>query len=271
MTAGVLALLIQTASEHHAVVLEEGKDSAIFSVGLPRPSGAPGPAYRIRASVVGSSASAKEDVPSRLPKACPERHINLDGSFCLYWAEAEPLPILSADDARTWWGKLLTFLQRQENVRSLRRWPGKSDARAHGPTAARYQLITERAAATLGETFASRLKDGRFATLRRSGNGRLRIQLLLDRRRFLTLRVPEKKIMTLRAACKCDRATRLPLRACGSHAEVFATFIEALQGWQDAEDEFFKSLAQSGLKCCGTVDDCPLAGANLNAAEKLAA
>lgn len=67
--------------------------------------------------------------------------------------------------------------------------------------------------------------------------------------------------MTLRAPCKCGIGggrTR-PLRSCGNHAEMLASFTLALEGWHLAEIEFFAEVAQSGVECCGTIDGCPLA------------
>ena len=65
-------------------------DHVIFDVTPPTVSGAPSPTYRLRVDVVGDYAMVRELLPTLLPAYCPERHINIDGSFCLYWGEVEP-------------------------------------------------------------------------------------------------------------------------------------------------------------------------------------
>jgi hypothetical protein len=73
--------------------------------------------FRIRVDAVDDEAvKAREDEPFLLPASCPERHINIDGSFYLYWAEAEPNAIVDASAAEIWWGKLLVFLKRQQTA-----------------------------------------------------------------------------------------------------------------------------------------------------------
>ncbi|MGO4527309.1 E2 domain-associated cysteine-rich protein [Microvirga sp. 2MCAF35] len=261
MTIGPLAILRDTAAEHHAVLVDYSGDWATFTVAPPRPSGAPPTIYRIRVTANGSTVSAQEETTSLLPGWCPERHINGDGSFCLYWAEAEPLVIASPDEAREWWTKLLAFLRRQDTARSQRRWPGKADARAHGPEAARHQAEAERLAVALGETFVQNLKSGRFTTKRHAVKGEHRIQLLRDGRKLISVVERHHRVMTQRALCKCDEAERLglPLRSCGIHARELTAFTLAIDGWRRAEQKFSKTLKDLDFRCCGTLDECPLA------------
>jgi hypothetical protein len=261
MTTGPLAILRDTAAEHHAVLVDHARDWATFTVAPPKPSGAPPTVYRVRVTAVGSMVSAQEEVPALLPGWCPERHINGDGSFCLYWTEAEPLMIASRDEAREWWTKLLAFLRRQDTARRQRRWPGKADARAHGPEAARHQAEAERLAEALGETFVQDLRSGRFTTARHKAGGEDRIRLLRAGRKLVSVVVQHHRVMTLRALCKCDQADGLglPLRSCGTHARDLAAFVLAIEGWKRAEQKFLKNLRDRDFRCCGTLDDCPLA------------
>src|SRR6266699_4585688 len=108
------------------------------------------PSRHRRSSPRPSEDKVREASPTLLPAFCPERHINFDGGFCLYWAEVEPLTISDVEAAATWWMKVLTFLKRQQVAAARRQWPARSEARAHGPDAALQQVIVEWSADRLG-------------------------------------------------------------------------------------------------------------------------
>lgn len=259
--ANPLQLLADIAVAHHATAKGFDGGDAIFDVAPPSPSGAPVKAFEIRIGRRGQCVSAKEGSTGLLPKFCAERHINGDGSFCLYWREVDDLPILTSEDAARWWELLLAFLLRQRAVAKLRFWPGEGDARAHGE-AARYQFRAQSAAAALGPGFAARLRAGRFRTRSRKLSGHRRIKLFENGVTVAAIAFsPEAKLMTRRAACKCEEGARLrrPARSCGDHAQVLAEFIVALDMWRTAEVEFYRSIREKKLTCCGTVDGCPLA------------
>jgi hypothetical protein len=234
---------------------------AIFDVAPPFPSGAPAQVFEIRITRQGQAVSAKEGRTVRLPPFCAERHINDDGTFCLFWQEGDDVPIRTPEDAARWWELLLAFLRRQQSVTALRFWPGFSDARAHGD-AARYQFRAQAAAAALGPSFAERLRTGRFSTRARKHLGRRRIKLIENGVTVAAVVFdPTPKLMTLRAPCKCDQGARIrrPVRSCADHARVLADFIVALDQWQAAEEDFYNKIKLKKLTCCGTVDNCPLA------------
>ncbi|WP_434722769.1 E2 domain-containing protein [Mesorhizobium sp. RIZ17] len=253
-----LALLAETARDNHSDLVRLDGNVAIFAVQPVNASGAPATRFLIKVIDTGDKIVAKEAKAEHLPSFCPERHINFDGTFCLYWAEVEPHEITDAEAAGRWWGKLLIFLLRQRTARALRSWPGKGEARAHGPEAARYQAAAEASALRVGAAFEKGLKVGRLTTLRRRLGGHDRLRLLFDGRRLLTVDVASGRVMTLRQRCKCDRGSGLPLVACSDHAQVFADLAAALEGWRLAEAEFFARFKGSPLKCCGTMDECAL-------------
>lgn len=75
--------------------------------------------YEIEVKQVGDrKATAKERQPINLPEFCPQRHINYDGSFCLYWWEVSNLDITDEETAHAWWGTLWKFLTLQARVKS---------------------------------------------------------------------------------------------------------------------------------------------------------
>ncbi|WP_426409457.1 E2 domain-containing protein [Bradyrhizobium ganzhouense] len=255
-----LDIIKQISATHHAQPIEFHGDHAIIDVAPPTVSGAPGPTYRLRIEQVGTTAIAREAEPALLPACCPERHINRDGSFCLYWHEVEELAITDEEGGSLWMGKLLTFLRRQRIAASQRRWPAKSEARAHGAPAARQQSIAERAASDLGEKFKKLLDASRLTTVRKSVGGERRIRLMQDGRRLVTVAENGPRLMTKRARCKCDAAARLrlPISGCSGHEAALTDLTLALHRWEREEAKFYAAHTAKGTKCCGTMDDCPL-------------
>ncbi|BDA84305.1 hypothetical protein Sa4125_18470 [Aureimonas sp. SA4125] len=255
-----LDLVKQVAAANDGTVIDEGGNGVRIAVRPTLDSGAPPPTYLIEVSAIGGALRVQECGSHRLPAYCPERHLNSDGSFCLHWAEEEPLGFGTEDDIMLWWGKLLAFLRRQIAVDSLRRWPGKSDARAHGPEAARGQASAERAATALGKRFTSAMDEGRLSTKRSRVAGNKRVRLFLDGRRLTSVDVKTKSVLTLRSRCPCDRqgGRPLPIVACADHAAALATLALSLERWAAAERKFFEFAASCGHECCGSVDGCPL-------------
>lgn len=261
MTPGPLSFLRGTAVAHFAQAVNVDNDHVSFDVTPPSVSGAPAPTYRLRVDVVGDYAKVRELQPTLLPAYCPERHINIDGSFCLYWGEVEPLSISETQGAETWWMKVLTFLKRQQVANALRRWPAKADARAHGPDAALQQLIAEDAASKLGPQFRALLTDFRLTSVRSRTGSEARLRLMLDGKRLVSVREHGRQLMTKRSRCKCDCADELrrPICACGDHETALTDITFALERLAKAEKEFFRLYTNSGRVCCGTMEDCPLA------------
>jgi hypothetical protein len=142
----------------------------------------------------------------------------------------------------------------------MRSWPGKADARAHGPEAARFQAVAEFNASKLGKAFTTSLREERFSTSAKRIGKEGRVRLLLDGHRMLSVVRRQRRVMTLRQRCKCDAAEneKLAMSACSDHAHSLAEFTLALDGWRVAEQAFFADFKATTLKCCGTMDNCPL-------------
>lgn len=262
MKRTALVILGETAATYHARLLWAEQDHAMFEAAPPTVSGKPAAAFRLRVDAIGDEwVKAREEKPILLPSSCPERHINIDGSFCLYWAEAEPGEITDENSAGAWWGKLLIFLKRQRTATARRQWPGKSEARAHGPDAARAQQVAERTASELGPSFRSFLDEGRLASIRKNVGGDSRLRLTLDGQRLITVRELDRRLMTKRARCKCDDAAslKLPICRCDNHEAALTDLTVSLNRWKVEEERFFRAYVAAGAKCCGTMDDCPLA------------
>lgn len=211
-----LLFLRATCGSNHGLSIDGDDRSGVFKVTPPLASGAPPTEYLLEIKAAGSKVTVAEASQRHLPSACPERHINPDGTFCLFWEEVEDAAIQNDEAANLWWGKLLLFLLREE----------------------------------------------RLSTVKRTKSGKKgRTALLLDGRRLLTVLVQERRVMTLKQRCKCDRASerKLPMSNCQDHAAVFVKFTLAMQAWRSAELEYEKALKRQNFVCCGTLDDCPFA------------
>src|SRR5690606_34220449 len=88
----------------------------------------------------------RSSVGARLPQACPNRHINLDGSFCLGLNYTEM--VVGHEEGRIWWVSLERLLELQPVVARTRIWPPAAEL-DHG-VAGSHQFIAMRAAKSLG-------------------------------------------------------------------------------------------------------------------------
>lgn len=79
---------------------------------------------------------------ARLPPACPERHINRDGTFCLGRGGGFVKCPRSRTEAEVWWGNLGGYLGHQLIAAAARRWP-KGFGWRHGGAAEIEELLEE--------------------------------------------------------------------------------------------------------------------------------
>lgn len=249
-----LCHIVAAAGDFGAVVLEDSGASAVVRASPWQPGGGTPVVFRLLITSEGGRIRAREhgDTP-RLPLACPQRHLNHDGTFCLGWGEEDPSFVQDAEDAHAWWGSVIAFLDRQLYAESRRRWP-RGEERAHGQ-AAEHEAEAEVCAAKLGPEFLSDLRRGHMG-LRRSAKG----SLILERRgrRLFAMRETAETVANLRAGCPCTTASqRLVLKGCGDHAQVARRLIQALAEKEGAEERFMRDFARH-TRCCGTMDGCPL-------------
>ena len=189
---------------------------------------------------------------NRLPPACPMRHVNLDGSFCLGWADEDPSMVRDIDGARTWWRVLLIYLGHQRYADACRHWP-RGQERAHG-NAAVYESRAEALAARFGSSFLFDLRTGRLR-LRRMGDA---TRLERNGKPVFAIRDLAPEVANLRAACPCETTGRRQvLKSCSNHAATAAGIIRAMQARDEAEASFYRSFNQH-VPCCGTMVGCPL-------------
>lgn len=178
-----------------------------------------------------------------LPKACADRHINLDGTFCLGLRAGQTV----TDDvsAAEWWSKLQVFLTYQETAQDSGYWPMYAQL-SHGEEAAELQLEAEEAASELG------LRDVYDDALR-ADHGLIA--------KFVELINPAtKRLRNGRARCVCGRVDKrgrpLLRRDCWKLGKPCLPALEFRR--REAVSGFWAVQRSAGVKCCGTMRDCPL-------------
>lgn len=213
--------------------------------------------YKLRLKRKGEQVTAQEEVTQHLPSFCPERHINPDGTFCLYYAGITCLDVVNEVSASAWLETVYKYLKLQERARVQRRWPN-NDVWAHGD-AAYYQLRAQAAAVALNDNIASALADRRLQLKRRHSKGRPILDLWIDGTYFYSIWELSKKVINQKQRCFCGKSgMRIPkrLRGCADHAKRASELVLALRDWEQAEELYWKSIQEDS--CCGTCVSCPL-------------
>lgn len=213
--------------------------------------------YEILVEAVGQALTAKEYTTRNLPSFCPDRHINYDGSFCMYWEGDTQFTIRDEQDAIAWFETLLQFLKLQVRAEKKKAWPN-DDYWSHGD-AAKYQQLCYQAAQGISEDFVQYLKNKTITTKyckARNKQGDF-IKVYLYQKHFYTIWVDHKKTAALKSKCFCKSGKKL--KKCLNHAELSFKFAESLENWKKAEDEFWHWIKQKkDVVCCGTLKNCPL-------------
>lgn len=181
-------------------------------------------------------------VGTAFPAQCSERHIQWDGSFCIGYKAGSA--VRTIDEANVWWGLLEQFLRLQRVASRTRRWPPRQ-AIAHGEAGIHHLRALE-AARELGleEDYFQMLEgepkwfSGKFPRLNK------------DSGRLLNGRLPCPK------GC-CKKGHPILRRECKNTRKICRFLFEERMR-RKKEDEFWKFKISLGVKCCGTMDSCPL-------------
>ncbi len=252
-----IALLAGLASDFNATILSQSTHDFVFRLPLPRADGFVR-TYEISARSRSSVVSAKETAPTFLPSFCPERHINLDATFCMNWQERDDLSVVDDQTAKRWWSTLVKFLLLQERAHRLRRWPSTKQ-RAHGD-AAKYQQEALVAAEQLGADFSRDIEQGRIRVAFRRIGGFPVLRIFRGNVWTYSVRLDLRRVINLRQRCICARGGEprpRVLRSCGAHAKAAADLAIAIHEQEKAEKAFWEGMR--GKPCCRTMKYCPLA------------
>ena len=229
------------------------------------PSGAKGRRYtlKITQDQTGSISIFENSDSDHLPKFCLERHINADGSFCVFLNSSAP--IVNDDEATKWWLSLQRYLNCQDYAHRTKLWPVDSGL-SHGE-AAYQQIAIEKLTEPLG--WGSEVKRGMFR-----GEGWLAKnlpRLTKDRQMPVTKRSPCPRGCTknhrvggrkdcYRNNCRpdCVKSHTPVVRADCKNREDLEEIFMLEHKRREIEKKYVKALVQDGLICCGTMKNCPL-------------
>ncbi|GEC95733.1 hypothetical protein ZRA01_18060 [Zoogloea ramigera] len=213
--------------------------------------------YKLLLKQKGDRVTAQEETPQHLPPFCPERHINPDGTFCLYFTGTTCLNVIDEESARAWLETVYRYLKLQERVRLKRRWPN-NDTWAHGD-AAYHQRQAQAAATAINDRMLSALTDGRLQLKFKRSKGRPILDLWIDSTHIYSVWELDKRVINQKQRCFCGMSglkVAKRVRRCADHAKRASELVLALRDWEDAEELYWRAM--QGKSCCGTCDSCPL-------------
>ena len=256
MPSSPLACLDKVASEFAATLLSATSPAkAVISV--PR-AGGERHDFVLELSATGSAVSVREEPPARLPVFCPDRHINVGGSFCLGWGPTAAPAVVDEESARAWWTAVVRFLQLQLTANELGVWANGANDWGHGD-AAKHQAVAEAAAGSTGERLRHDLRAGNFSVIREPHARGARLELRREGRHIARIAIgPPAKLKDSHVPCPCDQPEGMTVDACRDHVDQLSRFMLELWRWRQSEDQFLRELAESGATCCGTLKNCKL-------------
>ena len=252
-------LIVDVAAQFEATAIDRKTIEATFEVKVRRADSRQ-VRYRIQAYARDTEVWVKEDGTNHLPAFCPDRHINDDGSFCMYWGDEYAIRVVDSAAAICWWETLQEFLRLQERTAYARRWIG--DGWAHGE-AARHQYRTQQAALTLGKRFVTAIRYPRLAVesvRTKNPANSMTLLLLLDGIPICWVRKGKKHItgrqLNRRFRLRHTGTSMKRLSARSVQAHAYAQLANELWNWKNKEEAYWKGF--STHKCCGTLDSCRL-------------
>lgn len=261
-----IELLVSALSDSHSSeIIIQSYENTTFDVllNLKRADGKVIPYYLRISSTQENKIIVSETVVHLLPKCCPDRHINFDGTFCLYWDDDIDLRITSIDKATLWWQILINFLLKQERAKKKREWPNQEDAWAHG-RAAVFQKSALSALDKIGVNYrAFILSNSIQVTYHKTnrGNGSY-YKVLKNGARWYIVWEKFQRVAMLRQKCLCgsksEKSYKTTLRNCCDrlHQKYFVHFAINYYRWKMEEEKFWECF--KGQACCNTLDSCPL-------------
>lgn len=243
MSSNPISLLIDVKPQWFAVGLRT-------SVSLEGTAKIPGTCWRkdgldIHISA-GKTVTAREKVPgTRLPKFCPERHIQGDKTFCMGLGG---LSVRTNQAAVDWWQKLFLFLVCQSTAERTRHWP-PANALDHG-AAGELHLKAIELSGELGmrkEYEAARGGEKNWIT---------------DK----SIRLIGKSGEPINGRAPCPRGCRhkgrrqaIILRVECSRRNKMIELLRCEQERSNALGKFWIDARKAGHQCCHTMSKCELA------------
>ena len=263
-----IALLIDVLADvsDSEIVIQSQDDNALcVLLNLKRVDGKVVPYNLLLKGTKNHQVEVSEYTPNHLPAFCPERHINYDGTFCLYWEGDINLNVTDIGKATLWWQTLIGFLLKQERANKKRQWPDRN-VWAHG-SAAKFQQQAQLAIEKIGNNLKDDvLNDYIYVNYNesRKGNGSY-YQVFKNNILWYVVWERFQRVVGLRQRCLCNppnkirqKRYKVSLRNCTgrTHHQQFAKFAIAFYHWKNEEEKFL--MCFKGKTCCGTLNQCPL-------------
>ncbi|WP_150118584.1 E2 domain-containing protein [Collimonas fungivorans] len=255
----ILAFLIDRTPHFGATIIKAEGNKLYVTIVVKLTDGRRIP-YELEIQLNGTKINVREERPQRLSGACPERHINFDGTFCMYWDIADPLKIDSTESADRWWGTLVQFLKLQERAAKQQRWPS-DEAWPHGD-AAKHQHEAEQSAKFLGEMLLTDVRKNRLRVVRAHlggcQNGAI-LRMYRETELLYSVWERSRRVTRLRNPCPCGKRCKRgikQLRSCDGHEQLTAKLVFAIYEKQLAEIEYLETMSKR--ECCGCMLSCPL-------------
>lgn len=180
---------------------------------------------------------------ARLPGRCAERHIEIDGWFCLGLSAGSA--IKDEEAASVWWERLRKFLRLQRSATRNGIWPDQH-ALAHGDAGVHHQgAISIAAGLGLSEEYEAMVlsRPSRLST------GMPLLRSKADRYRNGRAPCP--------CGCKPIKGRPRLRRDCSWLRSILPLLVqERLR--RDKLAAFWSEARSSGAACCGTMKACPL-------------
>lgn len=205
---------------------------------------------------------SEQRIGDKLPAFCMERHINLDGTFCIGLDTGKS--ILSPQEGEHWWDALLEHFRCQYVARRKRFWPlGKG--LSHGD-AAEVQIQMEETAIPLG--WAQEIEEGIF---RKEGwlSGKLpkvrqQAEMLLNQRSECPRGCNYRHFPTTKYGCDktpcsqgCKKRHKPILKCDCPNREAIYKLVLLEMKRRVLEEKYFDFIKRK-TKCCGSMKNCPL-------------
>lgn len=244
------------------VVVDAAKDEEVLISVDAAPPGDDPRIFKLKLtpSDEGGVSVAERPEMRQLPCFCPERHINLDGSFCLFLGSGNSLT--SSEQGSAWWLALSCYLNNQAYAERLGIWPLEAGL-SHG-NAASIQIEMETIASSLG--WRDEILKGIF---RKQGwISRILPKVSKDPARVVNARTacPRgcTKLRRRRGSCAVGTGhtaisgEKFILRVDCPNRDTLERLIVLEHARRRAENELSASLRASGAVCCGSMRICPL-------------
>lgn len=240
-TANIIDLLFETIPPW--LNFPQLKEHAIWGYAAPEGTYWKKGPLHLTIQAEGQCASVRETKIDRLPKWCPELHLNSDRTFCL---GLQHLMVSDSASAKQWWADLEVHLRLLSVALKTRVWPQHS-ALDHG-IAGMYQFKARRLADKLNlKELYARTQFGETSWISDLG-----LELISAKGDICNVRQP--------CPCGCTTAKGVPnsFKRCSRRHKITSLILLERARRLELAD-FWATSFERGSSCCGMMRDCPLA------------